>query len=52
MQVRDFSRGVTCGASRNDACALLLGIGNMSLRKLKKSRARRAKLPRKTRSGN
>ncbi|WP_241171986.1 hypothetical protein [Burkholderia multivorans] len=52
MQVQDFSRGVTCGASRNDARALLPGIGNMSLRKLKKSRARRAKLPRKTRSGN
>ncbi|MCA8127107.1 hypothetical protein LGM75_12160 [Burkholderia multivorans] len=52
MQVQDFSRGVTCGASRNDARGLLLGIGNMSLRKLKKSRARRTKLPRKTRSGN
>ncbi|MBR8121779.1 hypothetical protein [Burkholderia multivorans] len=37
MQVQDFSRGLTCGASRNDARALLLGIGNMSLRKLKKA---------------
>ncbi|WP_254224340.1 hypothetical protein [Burkholderia multivorans] len=45
---RHHVRRIVC----NDPRALLLGIGNMSLRKLKKSRARRAKLPRKTRSGN
>ncbi|WP_254212578.1 hypothetical protein [Burkholderia multivorans] len=52
MQVQDFSRGRHVRRIAQRRARLLLGIGNMSLRKLKKSRARRAKLPRKTRSGN
>ncbi|EJO59444.1 hypothetical protein [Burkholderia multivorans] len=53
MQVRDFfARQHVQRIAGNDPRGLLLRIDNMSLRKLKKSRARRAKLPRKTRSGN
>ncbi|WP_233625974.1 hypothetical protein [Burkholderia multivorans] len=53
MQVRNFSRGRHVRRiAGNDPRGFLPGIGNMSLRKLKKSRARRAKLPRQTRSGN
>ncbi|MCA8312652.1 hypothetical protein LGN43_00030 [Burkholderia multivorans] len=47
-----FARQHVQPIAGNNPRGLLLGIDNMSLRKLKKSRARRAKLPRKTRSGN
>ncbi|HGL6857382.1 hypothetical protein [Burkholderia multivorans] len=53
MQVQDFSRGRHVRRiAGNDPRGFLPGIGNMSLRKSKKSRARGAKLPLKTRSGN
>ncbi|MBU9688694.1 hypothetical protein C6T66_11305 [Burkholderia multivorans] len=48
MQVQDFSRGRHVRRiAGNDPRGFLPGIGNMSLRKSKKSRARRAKPPRK-----